>query len=149
MLLLAVGKLRQGPERALFDTYALRIRGLETVEVEERRKLPVSERRLREGERLLAALPSAARLIALDEAGKNIGSEALAEVLGQWRDDGTSVVAFAIGGADGLDEAVLNRADMRLAFGRMTWPHMMVRAMLAEQIYRTQQILAGHPYHRG
>ena len=147
-ILLAVGRLRQGPERALLEAYAGRIRQFEVIEVEERRKLPSADRRQREGERLLAALPSGSRVVALDEGGVNIGSEAFAEHLRGWRDGGAGAVAFLIGGADGHDAAVLDRADLRLAFGRMTWPHMMVRGMLAEQVYRAQQILAGHPYHR-
>lgn len=132
----------------MLDAYASRIRQFEMIEVEERRKLPSAERKQREGERLLSALPPAARVVALDEGGINIGSEAFAERLREWRDSGTGTAVFVIGGPDGLDSAVLDRADLRLALGRMTWPHMMVRGMLAEQIYRAQQILAGHPYHR-
>ena len=89
-----------------------------------------------------------ARIVALAERGETIGSRALAERLGRWRDDGAREARFLIGAADGLDEAERSRADMRLGFGALTWPHMLVRAMLAEQLYRATTILAGHPYHR-
>lgn len=106
-------------------------------------------RRAREGEALLAAIPGGARIVALDERGRSESSEALANRLGRWRDDGVRTAGFIIGGADGLDESVRKKADLVLSFGALTWPHMLVRAMLAEQLYRAQSILAGHPYHRG
>lgn len=148
--IVAVGRARAGPERALYDCYVRRIRwdfGLR--EVEEKRPLPADRLKEREAELLLAAVPQGFALVALDETGTDLSSEALAARLGAWRDEGRSGIAFVIGGADGLAEAVRARADLMLSFGRQTWPHMMVRAMLAEQIYRAQQILAGHPYHRG
>ncbi|MBB6254707.1 rRNA large subunit m3Psi methyltransferase RlmH [Nitrospirillum iridis] len=86
--------------------------------------------------------------MALDERGKALPSEAFARQVGAWRDGGVADLAFVIGGADGLAEEVRRRASLLIAFGPMTWPHMMVRGMLAEQLYRAQQILAGHPYHR-
>lgn len=89
-----------------------------------------------------------ARLIALDERGRPWTSRELADRLGQWRDQGTATSAFAIGGAEGLGRAVIERADAVLSLGAMTWPHLLVRGMLLEQLYRAQQILAGHPYHR-
>lgn len=101
-----------------------------------------------EADALLAALPAEGRIIALDEHGRDLGSAEMAALLGRWRDQGERLVTFVIGGADGLDQAVLARAELRLAFGRATWPHMLVRAMLAEQIYRAGTILSGHPYHR-
>ena len=90
-----------------------------------------------------------ARIVALDERGRTETSDAFARRLAHWRDDGVRTVGFVIGGADGLDETVRKKADFVLSFGALTWPHMLVRAMLAEQIYRAQSILAGHPYHRG
>ena len=102
----------------------------------------------REGEALLAAVPDGARIVALDERGKSQTSEAFAKRLGIWRDDGVRAVAFLIGGADGLDESLRKRADMVVSFGALTWPHMLVRALLAEQLYRAHTILTGHPYHR-
>ncbi|GAB4189838.1 MAG: hypothetical protein OHK0024_30380 [Thalassobaculales bacterium] len=97
--------------------------------------------------RLLAAIPPGARVVALDERGEDLSSRELAGRLAAWRDAGDSV-AFIIGGADGLGEALRARADLLLRFGRATWPHLLVRAMLAEQLYRATAILAGHPYHR-
>ena len=104
--------------------------------------------RAREAELILAALPAGARLVALDEHGANWSSRELAERLAAWRDQGTATLAFAIGGAEGLGRAVIQRADAILSLGAMTWPHLLVRGMLLEQLYRAQQILAGHPYHR-
>jgi 23S rRNA (pseudouridine1915-N3)-methyltransferase len=147
--ILAIGRARAGPERDLFQTYAGRIRWpLNLRELEEKRPLPPSELKAREGELLTGSLPRDAVAIALDETGKDLTSEELAARLGGWRDEGRASIAFIIGGAGGLSDAVRKRADLMLRFGRQTWPHMLVRAMLAEQIYRAQQILAGHPYHR-
>ena len=150
LLLNAVGRARKGPERALFDNFAKQVRWpLEVNEVEERRKLPVAQQRQSEAALLLRGVPDDAVVIALDERGDTLTSRELAGRIGQWRDDGRACIAFVIGGADGLDETVRKRADLLLSFGRLTWPHLLVRGMLAEQIYRSQQILAGHPYHRG
>ena len=118
------------------------------VELEEKRKLPPLQLQEREAELILASLPSGARLVALDEHGTAWSSRDLAERLAAWRDQGTATLAFAIGGADGLARGVLDRADAALSLGAMTWPHLLVRGMLFEQLYRAQQILAGHPYHR-
>jgi 23S rRNA (pseudouridine1915-N3)-methyltransferase len=103
----------------------------------------------REGELILNALPAGVPIVALDERGVQRSSRALAEQIAIWRDRGSPELAFAIGGADGLHSTVLERADMTLSLGSMTWPHLLVRGMLLEQLYRAQQILAGHPYHRG
>ena len=121
--LLAVGRLRRGPLYDLQTDYAKRlVPPASVIEVEEKRKLPVAELKTREAALLLAARPAGAMLVAL--------------------------IAFAIGGADGLGKAVLDAADATLSLGAMTWPHLLVRTMLLEQLYRAQQILAGHPYHR-
>jgi 23S rRNA (pseudouridine1915-N3)-methyltransferase len=118
------------------------------IEIEVRQRLPVAALKAREAQLILEALPAGARLVALDEHGALWSSRALFERLATWRDQGVAELAFAIGGANGLGAAVLGRADATLSLGRMTWPHLMVRGMLLEQLYRTQQILAGHPYHR-
>ncbi len=147
--LAAVGRLRAGPVRDLVDEYVGRSAWPLTVrEVEPRKKLSGLALRNHEGDLLLAAIPPQATLVALDERGRDLTSMAFAEKLGQWRDDGVQELAFVIGGADGLSQSVRDRAALVLAFGSATWPHMMVRAMLAEQIYRAQTILSGHPYHR-
>src|SRR5262249_21203597 len=101
-----------------------------------------------EAELILAARPRGAPLVALDEKGAGWSSRTLAERLAAWRDQGAAAIAFAIGGTDGLDDALRDRADAILSLGPMTWPHLLVRGMLLEQLYRAQQILAGHPYHR-
>jgi 23S rRNA (pseudouridine1915-N3)-methyltransferase len=102
----------------------------------------------REAELILDALPAGARLVALDERGTQWTSRQLADRLAAWRDGGAAALAFAIGGAEGLGQAVIERAEIVLSLGAMTWPHLLVRGMLLEQLYRAQQILAGHPYHR-
>jgi len=118
------------------------------VELEVRQRLPAAALKPREAALILAALPARARLIALDERGAMWSSRVLAERLAAWRDQGLAELAFAIGGAEGLDTEVLDRAESTLSLGPMTWPHLLVRSLLLEQLYRAQQILAGHPYHR-
>ena len=150
LLLNAVGRARAGPEKALYAHYADRSPWPITLkEVEEKRRLPDDKRIAREGEMLLDATPADAPAVVLDETGRGLSSEKLADRLGRWRDEGATAVAFLIGGADGHAPAVRQRADLLLALGPMTWPHMLVRGMLAEQLYRAQMILQGHPYHRG
>ncbi len=147
--MLAVGRLRRGPLYELQRHYSGRIVPPVTItEIEERRPLPPPQLKSREAELILAALPDSARLVALDERGAAWSSRNFADRLAGWRDSGTDTLAFAIGGAEGLSERVLSRADAVVSFGAMTWPHLLVRGMLLEQIYRAQQILAGHPYHR-
>jgi 23S rRNA (pseudouridine1915-N3)-methyltransferase len=150
--IVAVGKWKAGPERELFDEYVRRLHWPTTLkEVEEHRKVPPAQLVAREGELLLAALPKASPglvVVALDRRGKALSSEELANQIRQWRDRGADELAFLIGGADGLSAAVKQRAGFILSFGAMTWPHLLVRAMLAEQLYRAQSIQTGHPYHR-
>jgi 23S rRNA (pseudouridine1915-N3)-methyltransferase len=145
----AIGRAGRGPERDLYEHYAGRVRWPLTLrELEEKRKLPAAEMIKREGELLLAAVPDRAVLVALDRRGKVLDSEGFAQRLERWRDDSVNDVAFLIGGADGHGEPLLKKAALILSFGAMTWPHLLARAMLTEQIYRAQQLLAGHPYHR-
>lgn len=145
----AVGRAKRGPERDLYETYAARIRWpLNLHEVEEKKNLSGDELKQKEGELLLAQIPDGAFVVALDERGKSLSSREFASIIENNMTAGRADHAFVIGGADGLSDAVRNRADLLISFGRMTWPHMLVRAMLAEQIYRAHQILAGHPYHR-
>ncbi len=118
------------------------------VELESKQRLPREVAKRREGELILEALPAGTPLVALDRRGMPWSSREFADHLGSWRDRGTPELAFAIGGAEGLASAVLERAAASLSLGRMTWPHLLVRGMLLEQLYRAQQILAGHPYHR-
>jgi len=149
ILIAAVGRGKAGPERTLFDHYVERLPWKVTLkEIEIRKENDASVRRAMEAAALLKAVPEGARVIALDERGKNESSEQIAARLKSWRDTGTRAIAFLIGGADGHDDSVRKRADLVLSLGAMTWPHMLVRPMLAEQLYRAHSIITGHPYHR-
>jgi 23S rRNA (pseudouridine1915-N3)-methyltransferase len=144
----AIGRLKSGPERDLIEKYAKRIRWpLDIVEIEERRKLSPAELKTREGGLLSDALPDGSIRVALDERGASISSAKFADRMGQWRDQNRDI-AFMIGGAGGLDKGLRDTADLVVSFGAATWPHMLARVMLVEQIYRAQEILAGNPYHR-
>lgn len=149
----AVGRLRTGPERMLTDDYMQRFNrsarplGLGPLtehEVEDRKGGGMSA----EAELLARVLPAGAVIVALDERGQTLSSPELAQRIADWRDAGRQDLAFVIGGADGLAPALRDRADLALSFGRLVWPHMLVRVMLAEQIYRAATILSGSPYHR-
>lgn len=152
---LAIGRLKAGPERDLFDRYrdradkAGRRLGL-TVDCREFAESRAAEPSARKSDeaRLLAGAAGGIPRVALDEHGKSLDSRGLADRIAAWRDGGAPGLAFAIGGPDGLDPAFLDQAELRLAFGAMTWPHQLVRVMLMEQIYRAVTILSGHPYHR-
>jgi 23S rRNA (pseudouridine1915-N3)-methyltransferase len=147
MRLIAVGKLRAGPERALFERYNARLRpSLAVTEVPEGGGAAPEIKR-REGAALLAALPERAFAVALDLEGAAPDSPGLARLLERWL-AGARPVCFLIGGAEGLDAAVIDRADQALSLGPLTWPHLLVRVMLVEQLYRAQSIRSGHPYHR-
>jgi 23S rRNA (pseudouridine1915-N3)-methyltransferase len=141
--------VRNGPFADLQMLYAARIvPPVAIVELEVRQRLPSAALKAREAALILGVLSARARLIALDERGTMWSSRDLADQLAAWRFAGVAELAFAIGGADGLGAKVLDRADTTLSLGRMTWPHLLARCMLLEQLYRAQQILAGHPYHR-
>jgi len=141
--------MKAGPLAELQSEYVKRLSGpIGIKEVEERRALPPTDRKAKEGELLLAALPEDAMLVALDERGTALTSAGFADRLQRWRLDGVKTLAFAIGGADGLAQPLVRRASISLSLGVMTWPHLLARILLLEQLYRAQQILAGHPYHR-
>lgn len=157
LALITVGRLKDGPERELCERYRERavalgrtigFSGPEIVELPESRGRRPEERKRDESEAILARLPSPGLIVALDERGKNLGSEAFASRLATARDGGIAHASFVIGGADGLSEAIRDRADITLAFGALTLPHQIVRALVLEQVYRAMTILAGHPYHR-
>jgi 23S rRNA (pseudouridine1915-N3)-methyltransferase len=156
IIIAAIGKLKAGPERELFArfieraTSAGRNVGLTFVvrEFPESRASTGPLRKDQEATALIDSLSPGAVLVALDEAGRSFDSRAFTERLGRWRDSGTDELAVAIGGADGHGAALLEKSTLRLAFGPMTWPHQLVRVMLAEQLYRAVTILSGHPYHR-
>lgn len=149
----AVGRLRKAPERDLYDDYLTRFdrtgRGLalgpaQLIEVEDKKGGGMAA----EAELLARAVPDGALICTLDERGKVMSSPDFAELLARWRDQGRQDVSFIIGGADGIDPSLRDRADASLSFGKMVWPHMLVRVMLAEQLYRAASILSGGPYHR-
>jgi 23S rRNA (pseudouridine1915-N3)-methyltransferase len=145
----AVGRDRSGPTRELFDDYCRRcLWPVRLLEVPPRTTAPLERRLAEEAARLAGAVSRDAVLIALDETGRNLTSRALATKIAAWQRQGRAELAFLIGGPDGLDSALSQRADLVLALGRMTWPHRLVRVLLAEQLYRASTILAGHPYHR-
>lgn len=145
--LIAVGKLPRGPESELFARYVARLRlRLMLTEVAEARGAAAEARR-REGAALLAAVPANAFVVALDLGGKETDSEGFAGLVERWLVLGRPV-CFLVGGAEGLDKAVLARADHVLSLGPLTWPHLLVRVMLVEQLFRARSITAGHPYHR-
>ena len=147
MHLIAVGRLRAGPEADLFARYTTRLRpGLAVTEIAEGTGAPAEQKR-REGEALLAAVPRGALRVALDLGAPAPTSDAFARLLQAWVEAGRKP-AFLIGGAEGLAAPVLAQADHVLSLGPLTWPHMLVRVMLAEQLYRAQSIATGHPYHR-
>ena len=148
LVVAAVGRGRDDPAQQLFEDYRKRLPW--PLELREIRAGGGGKAGCeREAAALLKGLPADAYVIALDGAGKALTSEEFAAKLASLRDDGKAVVAFLIGGADGHGAPVLTRADMVLSLGPMTWPHLLVRAMLAEQLWRVASILSGHPYHRG
>ncbi|SMY08111.1 23S rRNA (pseudouridine(1915)-N(3))-methyltransferase RlmH [Flavimaricola marinus] len=149
----AVGRLRAGPEKDLVDDYlkrfdrtgrALALGPCAVSEVEDRKGGGMAA----EATLLDRAIPDGSLICVMDERGAVLSSPDFASKLAGWRDQGRSDVAFVIGGADGIDLALRSRADFALSFGAMVWPHMLVRVMLAEQLYRAASILSGAPYHR-
>ena len=157
LLLIAVGRLKNGPERELVSRYAERcvasgrkigFNGFEMREIDESRARRPEDRKAEEAQAIESLLPSQARKICLDERGRALTSEEFAGKLGGWRDAGAPACAVVIGGPDGLAADFREKADFILAFGAMTWPHQIVRALAAEQVFRAMTILAGHPYHR-
>lgn len=152
----AIGRMKQGPERELCGRYLdraiatgkpLALTGFEVVELPESRASSAARRKAEEATALQSALAEGP-LVTLDEGGKALSSQAFAERLLQWRDDGRPAANFVIGGADGLDAMFRSAADLSLSFSPLTWPHQLVRIMLAEQLYRATTIISGHPYHR-
>lgn len=158
VLVAAIGRLKQGPERELAASYLKRaaaagrppgLRDFEVIEIRESRAQDVERRRVEESIALANVIPDRAVVVVLDQRGENLDSPTLAARLREWRAQDRAAVCFIIGGADGLAPTLTERAKLTLAFGAATWPHQIVRIMLLEQLYRAATILAGHPYHRG
>ena len=155
--LIAVGRLKAGAERDLAARYLDRaiaaarsvgLTGVEMRELDESRARSDASRKTEEARAIAALLPGGTRLCVLDERGKPMTSPAFAAGIGTARDAGVPQFTLVIGGPDGIDPSLREKADLVLAFGAMTWPHQLVRVMAAEQIYRAVTILGGHPYHR-
>lgn len=157
LIIAAVGKMRAGPERALFEDYQRRAEGAgrtlgltgpALTECEAPKNATGVKRQEQEGALLLKAAPPGAHIVAMDERGKNLTSEDVAAAIARQRDSGAPAFTFFIGGADGHSSDIKAHASQIWSFGAATWPHMLARVMLAEQIYRAVAILSGHPYHR-
>lgn len=157
VIVIAVGRLKQGPERELAERYRERFddigrklgfRGIDIHELAESRARDTATRIAEEAAGIAGAIPERSVLVTLDERGQNVDSAAFAGHLGRWRDESVANTVFVIGGADGLSPELQRKAKLRVAFGAATWPHQIVRVLLLEQLYRAATILAGHPYHR-
>ncbi len=157
LMVIAVGRLKDGPERELAQRYARRfddlarrvgVRGLELHEVPESKAKDAASRIAAEAAAISQLIPDRAIVVALDERGKALDSVAFSSDFRRWRDAAVPSLAFLIGGADGLSPELRRTAALNLSFGAATWPHQLVRVMLLEQLYRAATILSGHPYHR-
>jgi 23S rRNA (pseudouridine1915-N3)-methyltransferase len=157
LIIAAVGRIKDGPDRELLDRYvkrleqagrALRFGPVDTIELPEARGDNVDLRKTDEAARLITKLTGVEYVVALDEHGRSLRSTTFAELLAKKRDAGTSAIAFVIGGPDGHGADLLTRSDYKLSLSPMTLPHGLARIVLAEQLYRATTILSGHPYHR-
>lgn len=151
LLIAAVGKMKRGAEQELYERYIAQTKwGITTKELKDAPdKLPHAERLKHEGAAIAALLTGDSWLIAFDKGGENITSEQLAKLIQKAGNERVKQLAFAIGGQDGLDPTLLKRAKKTIAFGGVTWPHQLMRVMLAEQLFRASTIIQGHPYHTG
>ncbi|WP_417579336.1 23S rRNA (pseudouridine(1915)-N(3))-methyltransferase RlmH [Pelagibacterium sp.] len=158
VLIVAVGRMKAGPERDLVARYLDRavasgkphgLADFSVVELAESRASSADARKTEESRAIRSAIPDRSVIIALDERGKSVSSNDFATRLADWRDSGRQTVVLLIGGADGLSAELRDHADFVISFSAMTWPHQLVRIMAAEQLYRATTILSGHPYHRG
>ncbi len=157
ILIACVGRMKAGAERDLVARYldrakaggrSLGLSGFDVIEFSESSARRSEDRMAEEGASLIAALPSGSRLAVLDPRGKSLSSEDFSARIGNDRDAGAGAFCFMIGGADGLADVARSRADLMISYGAATFPHQLVRVMLAEQLYRATTILSGHPYHR-
>ena len=147
--ILAIGKNRQGVFKDLYEFYAKRIQWeIQLVEVEIRKTLDWKKQRLNETRKLLSSVPKDSLIVILDESGKLLTSRALSNWINNQVDNGAKDVSFLIGGSHGLDLSAISSPNLMISLGRVTWPHLMIRGMISEQLYRAQQILQNHPYHK-
>lgn len=158
VLIVAVGRMKAGPERELMARYLdratasgkpLGLADFSVIELSESRASSADARKAEEARAIRSAIPEKSVVVALDERGKSVASPAFAARVADWRDAGRPALVLVIGGADGLAPEFRQSADLVLSFSAMTWPHQLVRIMAAEQLYRATTILSGHPYHRG
>ena len=141
--IIAIGKCKKNsPEADIINEYIKRSHWQLSIKEQD------NSTQKEEAEFLLSSIPHGAKVIVLDERGANISSKELATIIADWQDHGCSDICFLIGGADGHLQSTRDKADLLLSFGKLTLPHILMRAVLAEQIYRVQTIIAGHPYHR-
>jgi 23S rRNA (pseudouridine1915-N3)-methyltransferase len=155
--IIAVGRMKAGPERELIARYQKRfalagknlgLSGPDIIEISESKASSSELRKSEEAKKIVDAIPDGAFVIALDEHGKNISSTTLSQKVLRIQEDGNRAIVFLIGGADGHGDLALKRANLTLSFGQLTWPHQIVRLLLVEQLYRITTIQSGHPYHR-
>lgn len=149
--IISIGKFDNSPHKQVFETYVKRLKwkiDLKELDLRNSNNLNVAKIKEGEGALILKALRPSSKLIALDEDGKQFGSVGFSKVISDSALSGDSDLTFVIGGSDGLSEEILKKSHLKISFGKMTFPHLMVRAILAEQLYRAQSIIAGHPYHR-
>lgn len=149
--IISIGKFDNSPHKQVFDTYIKRLKwkiNLRELDLKNSNNLSVKKTQEGEGALILKALKPSSKIIVLDEEGKQFGSVSFAKMISDFAVAGDSDLSFVIGGSDGLSQEVLKKAHLKISFGKMTFPHLMVRAILAEQLYRAQSIIAGHPYHR-
>ena len=158
IVIAAVGRLKQGPERELAERYrkraadagrSLGLQAFDVIEIKESRADNVARRMLEESIAIANVIPDRAVTVLLDERGESVSSASFAGHLQGWRSQSRPAAVFIIGGADGLAPSLRDKANLAIAFGGATWPHQLARIMLLEQLYRAVTILAGHPYHRG
>jgi 23S rRNA (pseudouridine1915-N3)-methyltransferase len=157
IMVAAVGRLKQGPERELAERYRKRaldagrsagLKALDIVEIRESRADEAERRKLEESIAIANVIPDGAVTVLLDERGESLTSASFAGRLQAWRTENRPAIVFIVGGSDGLAAALRQKSGLRLAFGAATWPHQLARIMLLEQLYRAVTILSGHPYHR-
>jgi len=149
--IISIGKFENSPHKAVFEGYLKRLKWkVELKEIEQRASKNITSAQLKslEAELILKAVKPSSKVIALDENGKQFSSRNFAKIISDSGLNGESDISFIIGGSDGLDESILKKAQLKISFGLMTFPHLMVRSILAEQLYRAQTIIDNHPYHR-
>lgn len=149
--IIAIGKFENDPQKAVFENYLKRLKWkieLKELDLKNSKNLSIDEVKKGEGELILKALKPSSKLIALDERGENFSSLNFAKLLSGFAVKGDSDISFVIGGSNGLSAELIKKASLKLSFGLMTLPHLMVRSVLIEQLYRAQSIMSNHPYHR-